>query len=102
MKQRSRFPELFALLAMFAPAVLAGQTVTPAPGRTVLYAAVGAELTQYDLDRGNAALIRRGSVMLPANVQEAWVHPSRKYLYVAWSNGGASYPASGGVTPKGD
>ncbi len=38
--------------------------------------------------------------------RRAWLHPSlkypRKYLYVAWSNGGASYPAAGGVTPKGD
>lgn len=97
---------LLAFLATFAPAVLAGQTVearkAPAPGRTVLYAAVGAELTQYDLDRDSAALNKRGSVMLPANVQEAWLHPLRKYLYVAWSNGGASYQSSGGVTPKGD
>ena len=57
---------LLAFLAAFAPAILAGQTVearkAPAPGRTVLYAAVGAELTQYDLNRDNAALIRRGSV----------------------------------------
>ncbi len=97
---------LLAFLAAFSPAVLAGQTLeatkTPAPGRTVLYAAVGAELTQYDLDRDNAALIKRGSVALPANVQEAWLHPLHKYLYVAWSNGGASYQSSGGVTPKGD
>ena len=68
----------------------------------MLYAAGGAELTQYDLDRDNAALIKRGSVMLLANVQEAWLHPLRKYLYVAWSNGGASYQSSGDVTPKGD
>ena len=96
----------FAFLATFAPAVLAAQTAetgkVPTPGRAVLYAAVGPELIQYDLDRGNAALIRRGSVTLPANIQEAWLHPLRKYLYVAWSNGGASYQSSGGVTPKGD
>jgi len=91
---------LLALLAAFGPAVVSG--TTPRPGRAVLYAAIGAELTQYDLDRDKAALIKRGSVTLPANVQEAWLHPSRKYLYVAWSNGGASYASSGGVTPKGD
>jgi 6-phosphogluconolactonase len=89
----------YGLLALLA--IIAGQTQVLA-GKTVLYAAVGAELTQYDLDRDHSALIKRGSVVLPANVQEAWLHPSRKYLYVAWSNGGASYPASGGVTPKGD
>ena len=28
------------------------------------------------------------------DVQYAWPHPSRKYFYVAWSDGGASYAAS--------
>jgi 6-phosphogluconolactonase len=97
---------LLALLATFVPVVIAGQTAearkTPVPGRTVVYAADGAELTQYDLDRDNAALIRRGSVTLPANVQEAWLHPSHQYLYVAWSNGGASYSSTAGAAPKGD
>ena len=72
------------------------------PAKTVLYAAVGAELTEYDLDPASATLTRRASVTLPANVQEAWQHPSRKYLYVAWSNGGASYTSIGGVVPKND
>jgi 6-phosphogluconolactonase len=96
---------LLAFLAAFAPGVLVGQaleTKTPVPGKTVLYAAVGAELTQYDLDRDKAVLIKQRSVTLPANVQEAWLHPLHKYLYVAWSNGGASYQSPGGVTPKGD
>ena len=88
---------LLAFLFSLAPAVSAAQ-----PGRAVLYAAVGAELTQYDLDRDNAALIQRGSVTLPANVQEAWLHPSHKYLYVAWSNGGGSYSSPNGVVRKGD
>jgi len=78
--------------------ILVAQT---APGRTVLYAAVGAELTQYDIDAG-AALIKQRSVTLPANVQEAWQHPSKKFLYVAWSNGGSSNAPSGGVAPTGD
>jgi 6-phosphogluconolactonase len=79
--------------------VLVPKTV---PAKTVLYAAVGAELTQYDLDPVSATLTRRTSVTLPANVQEAWQHPSRKYLYVAWSNGGASYTSIGGTVPKND
>ena len=99
MKHRVTFyASLLASLATFAPAVPAARS----PGKIVLYTAVGAELTQYDLDRDNAALIGRGLVTLPANVQEAWLHPSRKYLYVAWSNGGASYSSPGGVPPKGD
>jgi 6-phosphogluconolactonase len=79
--------------------MLAAKTM---PAKTVLYAAVGAELTQYDLDPASATLVRRTSVTLPANIQEAWQHPSRKYLYVAWSNGGASYTAIGGAASKND
>ena len=40
-------------------------------GRAVLYASVEEELTQYDIDFDNAALIKRGSVSLPLPVQEA-------------------------------
>jgi 6-phosphogluconolactonase len=90
---------LFTLINMSAALVLGGPA---APGKTVLYAAVGAELTEYDIDAANAALIKRGSVTLPANVQEAWQHPSKKFLYVAWSNGGADNSSYGGVVPTGD
>jgi len=72
--------------------------LSAAPIKTVLYAAVGAELTQYDVDVENAALARRGSVSLPANVQEAAFHPSRRRLYVGWSSIGASYGAAGAAT----
>jgi hypothetical protein len=92
-----------------------------APGKVELYAAVGAELTQYDVDVDGATLVKRGSLTLPANVQEAALHPSRRYLYIAWSNGGPSNlppntvakgdqhgltafqidPASGALTPYG-
>ena len=40
--------------------------------------------------------------MLPANVQEAWPSPSRKYLYVAWSNNAASYSPAASGSSKGD
>jgi 6-phosphogluconolactonase len=66
--------------------------------RVVLYAGVGTELTQYDVDIKNAVLIERGSVTLPGNVQYAWPHPSRQYFYVAWSTGG---PPAVGVHPGG-
>jgi len=96
-----------ALLAAFAPAILIAQTAPSQTaqsktGKSVLYAAVGSELTQYDLDRNSLTLVRRGSITLPAAVQEAWQHPSRKYLYVAWSNGGASFASFGGAIPQGD
>ena len=66
--------------------------------KAALYAAVGAELIQYDVDVKTATLTRRGSVTLPANVQYAWRHPSSPYFYVAWSNGGASYVGARGGT----
>jgi 6-phosphogluconolactonase len=56
------------------------------PQKTVVYASVGPELTQYDLDVGNATLARRGAVALPANVHYAWPHASRRFLYVATSD----------------
>ena len=70
--------------------------------RGVLYAATGAELTQYDVDPAGASLKKRNSVRLPANVQYAWPHPSGEYLYVAWSDGGAAAAAPGtAVVPRG-
>lgn len=87
-----------ALIALANETLNAQQRVR----RTVLYAAVGAELLQYDLDPVACTLTRRGSLMVPANVQEAWVSPSKKVLYVAWSNGGASYlPGDGAPGPVG-
>ena len=59
----------------------------------VFYTGVGPELIWYGVDADNAALVRRGSVPAPTNVQYAWPHPSKRYLYVVCSNGG---PSSGG------
>lgn len=55
--------------------------------KVALYASVGAELRQYGVDVEGAALTHRGSVHLPANVHYAWPHASRRFLYVASSNG---------------
>lgn len=111
-----------AIFLLLAPRAAKSQsTSASAPGKVELYAAVGAELTQYDVDVDGAILIKRGSITLPANVQEAALHPSRRYLYIAWSNGGPSNlppntavkgdqhgltafqvdPASGALTPYG-
>jgi 6-phosphogluconolactonase len=62
--------------------------------KVALYASVGSTLTHYDVDVQGAELSRRGAVTLPANVQYAWPHASRQYLYVASSN---SAPGLGGV-----
>ena len=45
-------------------------------------------LDLYDIDFGDAALEKRAKVTLPANVQYAWLHPSRRWFYVVSSNGG--------------
>jgi 6-phosphogluconolactonase len=68
-----------------------------ASGRVALYASVGPELTQYDVDVEAAALVRRGAVNLPANVHYAWPHASGRYLYVASSD---SAPGTGSVGDK--
>jgi 6-phosphogluconolactonase (cycloisomerase 2 family) len=88
-----------------------------ASGRVALYASVGPELTQYDVDVEAAALVRRGAVTLPANVHYAWPHASGRYLYVASSDsapGAGSAgdkhhvtafgidPATGGLSPHGE
>jgi len=91
-----------ALLA--SPSFASGPAATgngSASGKVVLYAAVGAELTQYDVNVDTATLVKRGSITLPANVQEAVAHPSKHYLYIAWSNGGPSNIPQGGAAPKG-
>lgn len=88
----------------------------PALRTVALYASVGADLTHYDVDVAGAALIRRATVTLPASVQYAWPHASRRHLYVASSStapgngpvGTEHYvnafridPASGALTPHG-
>lgn len=60
-----------------------------------LYASVGPELTHYEVDVEAAALARRGTVGLPANVHYAWPHASRRILYVASSDGGPGGVAAG-------
>jgi len=88
------------------------------PQQTVVYASVGPELTQYDLDVDSAALSKRGTATLPANVHYAWPHASRQFLYVASSDSASGIggpvghrhhvsafridPATGALTPHGD
>lgn len=84
--------------------------------KTVLYASVGADLIHFDIDVESASLTRRDSVALPANVQYAWPHASRQFLYVATSDSASGMgpagtnhhvsafridPASGALSPHG-
>src|SRR6266446_6677172 len=88
----------------------------PASSKVALYANVGADLTRYDVDIAGATLTKRETVALPAAVQYAWPHASRRYLYVASSSSAPGYgtagtehhvtafridPASGALTPHG-
>src|ERR1700755_2326945 len=63
--------------------------------KVALYANVGNELIHYDVDVDKAELIRKGSVKLPASVQYAWPHASRRYLYVATSSSASGYGPAG-------
>ena len=78
-------------------ALLAGAVATPrtawsqmTTSKAVFYASVGPALTRYQIGVEEAALTRQDTVMLPANVQYAWPHPSASFLYVATSNGGSA------------
>src|ERR1700752_3434071 len=63
--------------------------------KIALYANVGADLTHYDVDVVGAELTKRATVTLPAGVQYAWPHASRRYLYVATSSNASGYGAAG-------
>src|SRR5258708_8620318 len=67
-----------------------------AANRVALYASVGPELTHYEVDVSGAALTRRGSLSLPANVHYAWPHASRRFLYVASSDSASGIGGAGG------
>src|SRR5439155_1238798 len=100
--------------SMSAPRVAFAQLETR---KVALYANVGADLTQYDVDVTGAVLTKRATVTLPAGVQYAWPHVSRRYLYVATSSSASGYgpagtehhvtafridPASGALTKHGE
>src|SRR3989442_3817752 len=79
----------FAMLlagSIEAPRLSWGQGA--ARGRTMFYASVGGNLTHYSTDVDDASLVKRNTVTLPANIQYAWPHPSKQYLYIVSSGGG--------------
>src|SRR5215210_7812075 len=82
--------------------LIAGSLVAPqfaaaaqSTQKVALYANVGNELIQFDVDVDKAELVRKGSVKLPASVQYAWPHASRRYLYVATSSSASGYGPAG-------
>src|ERR1700716_2600659 len=86
-----------ALLSLAAGGIAAPRLASARPAfrKVALYANVGADLTHYDVDIAGAALTKRATVTLPAGVQYAWPHASRRYLYVASSSSASGYGPAG-------
>ena len=86
--------------------------------QVALYASVGPQLTHYAVDVEGAALERRATVTLPANIHYCWPHASGRHLYVASSDSASGVggvvgtkhhvtawridPASGALSPHGE
>jgi 6-phosphogluconolactonase (cycloisomerase 2 family) len=113
MIDRRMFTTLLASGAV-APAVSWRSWAQTAKSKAIFYASVGSELTLYGMNVEKATLEKGGTVTLPANVQYAWPHPSKRYLYVVSSGGGPGVasdrnfanafqidPATGALTPHG-
>jgi 6-phosphogluconolactonase len=113
MMDRRTFTSLLAG-GLAGPSLSAGLSWGQAMKKTVFFSSVGPDLTLYEIDMEGAALTKRNTVTLPANIQYAWPHPSRQYFYVVSSNGGPGAagdkhtanafrldPASGALTPHG-
>ena len=88
-------------------ALLAGMVAAPnrawsqqVTAKTAFYASTGPELTLFDVDVGDGALQKRSTVTLPANVQYAWPHPSKRYLYVVSSSGGPGSTNTASPSPN--
>ena len=56
--------------------------------KTVYYSSVGGELTLHSMNIDDATLVKQDIVRVPVDIQYAWPHPSRQYLYIVSSNGG--------------
>ncbi len=81
---RSRLLLLLAALAVMAASVIRAQSNH---GTLILYAANGPDLTTFAVNESDASLRKTSSVTLPFAVQYVWDHPSKGFLYAAWSNG---------------
>ncbi len=86
----------FTTLLAGTIAAPAGSFAQNSAAKQVFYSAVGPELTHYSVDVEAAALVSKGTVSAPANIQYAWPHPSKRFLYVVSSNGGPSSPGAAG------
>src|SRR6266704_4613200 len=85
----------FVSLVAGSIAAPAWSSAEAASNKVAHYANVGADLTRYDVDIAGANLTKRETVTLPAAVQYAWPHASRRYLYVASSSSAPGYGTAG-------
>jgi 6-phosphogluconolactonase len=86
MMDRRRFATLLA--GSIAVSRRSWEQLAGTKAKTVFYSSVGGELTLYSMNVEDASLVKRDTVTLPANIQYAWPHPSRQYIYVVSSAGG--------------
>ena len=77
---------------MAASGLASAQTASQ---KVALYANVGADLTHWDVDVAGGELIKRETITLPAGVQYAWPHASRRHLYVASSSSAPGQGSAG-------
>src|SRR5438105_15170870 len=87
----------FAMLlagSIAAPGLPCGAAASAETTKTVVYSAIGGDLTLYSVDIEQASLVKRNTVSLPANVQYASPHPSKQYFYVVSSGGGPGIPST--------
>lgn len=79
---RRTFSALVTGVSMLPRAVLAQRE----GANMAFYASIGPELSVYTVDAADLSLTRDSAVTVPANIQYAAQHPSRRFLYVASSN----------------
>ena len=116
MINRREFSSLLAGAAA-APGIPSSIAWSQTMKKPVFYGSVGPELTLYDIDVADAALIKRSTASTPgANIQYVWPHPSKRWLYVVSSDGGPGAipgtrhiaqaflvdPGSGALAPHGE
>ncbi len=83
-----------------AAAAYPGDASAQASALLPFYDSTGPELAVYGLDVAKGSLTPRGVTKLPSNVQYCWPHPSRRFFYIASSNG--SPGGAGGVADPGN
>ncbi len=82
---RRRFNTLLAATAGWVAAGSLGTAGAQSQSRGAIYASVGARL--YRIRRDGDSLVREPRpLILPAQVQEGWQHPSGRYFYIASSD----------------